>query len=215
MRLVLLGAPGAGKGTQAAMLSEKFNMPHISTGEIFRYHIKESTQLGIEANKYIGKGLLVPDEVTISIVEDRIKQKDCSQGFVLDGFPRTIPQAQQLDSILSEMGVSLDYVIDLHVPDHKIIERLSGRRTCGNCGASYHIKYNPTKVEGICDNCGSEVALREDDKEATLINRLKTYHEQTEPLIEYYKEKGKILIVHGSEKIKDTSDDVMKALGVS
>jgi adenylate kinase len=215
MRLILLGAPGAGKGTQALIISKKFNIPHISTGDIFRKHIKEATDLGREAKKYIDKGLLVPDEITIGIVKDRINQPDCSKGFILDGFPRTIPQAQQLDCVLVDMKVSLDFVLNINVSDQEIVKRLSGRRVCENCGMNYHIVYKPTIIEKKCDSCGSEVVQREDDKEETVLNRLKTYHEQTEPLIDYYKKSGKLVTVNGRDKIEDTSKDVMKVLGVN
>lgn len=214
MRLILLGAPGAGKGTQAVMLAERFNIPHISTGDIFRSNIKNGTELGKKAKEYIDKGLLVPDEVTIGIVKDRLQQPDCKNGFVLDGFPRTIPQAEYLEGILDSMDVKLDYVIDIHVPDSEIIKRMSGRRVCPVCGMSYHTHYNPTKKEGVCDNCGSAVVQREDDREETVIKRLKTYHEQTEPLIEYYKQKGQLLVVEGQERIEDTAKEVLKTLGV-
>jgi len=214
MRLILLGAPGAGKGTQAAVLVEKFNIPHVSTGDIFRSNIKNGTELGKKAKEYIDRGALVPDEITVGIVKDRIGQPDCEKGFILDGFPRTIPQAEYLEEALKSMGVELDYVIDIHVPDSEIIKRLSGRRVCPVCGKSYHIVYNPPKQEGICDGCGSAVIQREDDREETVINRLKAYHEQTEPLIEYYREKGKLLAVKGCENIQDTTREILKALGV-
>jgi adenylate kinase len=213
MRLILLGAPGAGKGTQASVLSKKFNIPHISTGDIFRSNIKNGTELGKKAKEYMDKGALVPDELTIDIVKDRLQQPDCKNGFILDGFPRTTPQADYLEEALDSMGVSLDYVVDIHVSDDEIIKRMSGRRTCPACGKSYHVKFNPTKQEGTCDACGSAVIQREDDKEETVVNRLKTYHDQTEPLVEYYKAKGKLLIVEGQEKVDDTTKEVLKALG--
>jgi adenylate kinase len=213
MRLILLGAPGAGKGTQASTLAEKYDIPHISTGDIFRSNIKNGTELGKKAKEYIDNGALVPDEVTIGIVKDRLQQPDCSNGFILDGFPRTIPQADYLEEVLDSMSVSLDYVVDIHVPDDEIIKRMSGRRTCPNCGKSYHIIYNPTKDEGICDACGAAVIQREDDKEETVINRLKTYHDETEPLVAYYKDKGKLLVVKGQERVEDTTKEVLKALG--
>jgi len=213
MRLILLGAPGAGKGTQALILAEKYNIPHISTGDIFRSNIKNGTELGKKAKEYIDKGALVPDEVTIGIVKDRLQQPDCSNGFILDGFPRTIPQADYLEEALASMGVSIDYAVDIHVPDEEIIKRMSGRRTCPACGKSYHVIYNPPKVDGICDACGAAVIQREDDKEETVINRLKTYHAETEPLIAYYKDKEKLLVVNGQEKVEDTTKEVLKALG--
>lgn len=214
MRLILLGAPGAGKGTQAVMLAERLNVPHISTGDIFRFNIKNGTELGKKAKEYIDKGLLVPDEITMGIVKDRLQQEDCSKGFILDGFPRTIPQAEYLDQVLNGMGVSLDAVLNIYVEDEDIIKRLSGRRVCTNCGMSYHTLYNPTSRPGICDNCKEKVIQRDDDKEETVINRLHTYHQQTEPLIEYFTKQGKLVTAVGKEKIEDTSNEVLKALGV-
>jgi adenylate kinase len=215
MRFILLGAPGAGKGTQAVMLGEKYNIPHISTGDIFRSNIKNGTELGKKAKEYINKGMLVPDEVTVGIVKDRIGQEDCRKGFILDGFPRTIPQAEYLDKALEEMDVSLDAVVSIYVPDENIINRMSGRRVCPSCGMSYHILYNPPRSPGKCE-CGEDVIQRQDDKEETVISRLKTYHDQTEPLIEYYKSKGKLITVIGQEKIDDTSKELINALsGIS
>lgn len=214
MRLVLLGAPGAGKGTQAVLLAEKLNIPHISTGDIFRSNIRNGTGLGKKAKEYIDKGALVPDEVTIDIVRDRIANSDCKEGFILDGFPRTIPQAERLDEILDSMGMTLDYVIDISIPDDDIIRRLSGRRVCPGCGASYHISHNAPAKAGICDVCGKEIIQREDDKEETVINRLETYHRQTEPLIEYYKEQGKLLTIKGRQKIEDVAGNILMAVGV-
>ncbi len=214
MRLILLGAPGAGKGTQAVNLSEKLKIPHISTGDIFRYNIKNSTPLGKMAKEYIDKGALVPDEVTIGIVKDRLAQEDCAAGFILDGFPRTIPQAESLDAVLDEMGVSLDYAVDIFVPDTEIIKRLSGRRVCPACGMSYHIHFGPPQKDGICDVCQTSLIQREDDREETVLNRLETYHKQTEPLIGYYRDKGRLLIVEGQEKISDTTVEMFKVLGI-
>lgn len=214
MRLVLLGAPGAGKGTQAAMLAEEFKVPHISTGDIFRNNIKNGTELGKKAKDYIDKGLLVPDEITVGIVKDRLIQKDCEKGFILDGFPRTIPQAEYLDKVLDEMDMPLDNALNIYVPDEKIIERMSGRRTCPACGASYHIIYNPTRIEGKCDNCGASLIQREDDKAETVKKRLETYNKQTEPLIDYYRAQRKLLNVSGQGKIEDINSEVLKALGV-
>lgn len=211
MRLVLLGAPGAGKGTQAVILSEKYNIPHISTGDIFRSNIKNNTELGKKAKEYIDKGLLVPDELTIDIVKARINKPDCSDGFILDGFPRTIFQAQELDKILEGMGIELDCVLNIDVSDEKIIKRLSGRRVC-QCGKTYHILNNPPKKEGICDSCNGELFQREDDREETVIQRLETYHKQTEPLIEYYEKSGKLVTVEGRESIDDTTKEVLDAL---
>lgn len=212
MRLVLLGAPGAGKGTQAVILSEKLNIPHISTGDIFRNNIKNKTELGKKAEEYITKGLLVPDEITVDLMKDRLKEDDCKNGFILDGFPRNIAQAEALDKYLNEMGVKLDCALNIHVDDEEIIERISGRRVCQNCGKSYHVKYNPPAVNGECDDCKSKLIQRDDDKEETVIKRLETYHKQTEPLIEYYQKKGLLKTVIGQEKVEDTTREVMKAL---
>ena len=214
MRLVILGAPGAGKGTQAVKLSEKLKVPHISTGDIFRHNIKTGTPLGKMAKEYIDKGALVPDDVTIGIVKDRLSQADCTDGYILDGFPRTIPQAESLDAVLLDMSVSLDYVVDIIVPDSEIIKRLSGRRVCPACNMSYHIHFGPPKKDGICDACGASLMQREDDREATVLNRLETYHRQTEPLIGYYKGKGKLLAVEGQDKISDTAAEMLKVLGI-
>lgn len=212
MRLVLLGAPGAGKGTQAVILSEKLNIPHISTGDIFRNNIKNKTELGKKAEEYITKGLLVPDEITVDLMKDRLKEDDCKNGFILDGFPRNIAQAEALDKYLNEMGIKLDCALNIHVDDEEIIERISGRRVCQNCGKSYHVKYNPPAVNGECDDCKSKLIQRDDDKEETVIKRLETYHKQTEPLIEYYQKKGLLKTVIGQEKVEDTTREVMKAL---
>lgn len=214
MRLVLLGAPGAGKGTQAKILSEKFNVPHISTGDIFRSNIKNGTELGLLAKQFIDKGELVPDELTVKIVKSRLAEPDCSQGFVLDGFPRTIPQAEQLDTVLKEMGIALDKVVDIHVDDDKIIKRLADRRVCPSCGASYHLEYNPPSEGDVCTACGTKVIQRPDDSPETIKNRLQVYHSQTEPLIKYYSAQGKLVTAYGQEEIADTTSEVMKALGV-
>jgi len=213
MRLVILGAPGAGKGTQAVNLAKTHNVPHISTGDIFRSNIKNGTELGKKAKEYIDKGLLVPDEITIGIVKDRLTEPDCQKGFILDGFPRTIEQAEKLDAMLEEMGVKLDKVLNIHVPDDEIVKRMSGRRVCPKCGASYHKVYKPTAKENVCDNCEANVVQREDDKEEIVRKRLETYHKQTEPLIEYYTKKGNLVTVVGKEKIEDTTNEVIKALG--
>lgn len=214
MRLILLGAPGAGKGTQAVSLSERLKVPHISTGDIFRANIKGGTPLGKLAKEYIDKGALVPDEVTIQIVKDRLQQDDCKAGFILDGFPRTIPQAESLERELEKMDMPIHHVIDIFVDDSVIVKRLSGRRVCSNCGMSYHTVSLPTKREGICDSCGAPVLQRNDDREETVLKRLKTYHEQTEPLVEFYKKKGKLLTVNGCERISDTNSATLKALGL-
>lgn len=199
MKIIMLGAPGAGKGTQAKQIADKYSIPHISTGDIFRANIKQGTQLGKKAKTYMDEGALVPDELVVELVIDRIKQDDCTNGFVLDGFPRTIPQAQALDAALKKLGESMDYAIDVDVPDENIVNRMSGRRACLNCGATYHVVTIPTKVEGICDRCGSPVVLREDDKPETVQNRLKVYHEQTQPLIDYYKNQNILKSVDGTQ----------------
>lgn len=212
MRIILLGAPGAGKGTQAVNLSEKLNIPHISTGDIFRANIKEGTELGIKAKSFIDQGLLVPDELTVSIVKDRLLKDDCKNGFLLDGFPRTIPQAEQLDEALKGMGLKLNAVINLDVSDDVIVKRMAGRRVCKSCGRSYHIAANPPKSEGLCDFCGEKLFIRDDDKEETVLERLKTYYEKTEPLISHYSEKGLLLHFDGTKDIMETTNEIMEKL---
>ncbi|WPX07879.1 adenylate kinase [Anaerocellum danielii] len=214
MRLILLGAPGAGKGTQAEYLSKRFSIPHISTGDILRENVKNETELGKKAKEYMDKGLLVPDEIVIEIVKDRISKEDCKNGFLLDGFPRTIAQAEALDKVLQELGQKIDKVLNIEVPDEKILERMSGRRICKNCGASFHVIYRPPQKEGVCDVCGGELYQREDDKEETVKKRLEVYHAQTQPLIDYYKEKGLLVVAYGQEEIADTTKEVLKALGI-
>ena len=198
MKIIMLGAPGAGKGTQAKMIAEKYQIPHISTGDIFRANIKNGTELGKEAKKYMDQGLLVPDELTVKILLDRVAQPDCENGYVLDGFPRTIPQAQVLDDALTGMGDAIDYAINVDVPDENIVKRMSGRRACLSCGATYHIEHVPPKKEGICDVCGQPLVLRDDDKPETVLNRLKVYHDQTQPLIEFYSAKCVLKTVDGT-----------------
>lgn len=212
MRLILLGAPGAGKGTQAVNLSQRLNIPHISTGDIFRANIKEGTELGKKAKEYIDRGLLVPDELTVSIVKDRIQKPDCRNGFLLDGFPRTIPQAEHLEKVLNDMGLRLDAVINLDVPDEVIVKRMAGRRVCKNCSMAYHITSNPPKTEGKCDSCGNALIIRDDDREETVLERLKTYHEKTEPLIKYYKDKNILLHFDGTKEILETTNEIMEKL---
>ena len=190
MNIIMLGAPGAGKGTQAKRIADKWQIPHISTGDIFRANIKEWTELGKEAKKYMDQGALVPDELTVKLLLDRVAKDDCKNGYVLDGFPRTIPQAEALDKALAEMGQKMDYAIDVDVPDENIVKRMGGRRACVGCGATYHLVYAPTKAEGICDTCGKELILRDDDKPETVQKRLNVYHEQTQPLIDYYTKAG-------------------------
>jgi len=212
MRLVLLGAPGAGKGTQAVRLSKELNIPHISTGDIFRYNIKNETPLGKQAKSYMDRGELVPDDVTVNIVKDRLQKDDCRNGFILDGFPRTIPQAESLDKILDEMGVSIDCALNIEVKDGVIIKRLSGRRICPECGKVYHLVTDPPKVDGKCDLDSAKLIQRDDDKEETIRNRLATYHAQSEPLIEYYSRQGKLANVEGSYSIERTTEDVDRVL---
>ncbi|MDD6038675.1 MAG: adenylate kinase [bacterium] len=213
MKIIMLGAPGAGKGTQAKQIADKYSIPHISTGDIFRANIKNGTALGEKAKQYMDQGLLVPDELTCDLVMDRIQQDDCKNGFVLDGFPRTIPQAQALDAALEKIGQSLDYEIDVDVPDENIVNRMSGRRACLSCGATYHVVSIPTKVEGICDRCGSEVVLRDDDKPETVQKRLTVYHEQTQPLIDYYKKQNILKSVDGTQPMEAVFEAITQILG--
>ena len=213
MKIIMLGAPGAGKGTQAKQIADKFQIPHISTGDIFRANIKEGTELGTKAKAFMDKGELVPDELTVQLVVDRIAKDDCKRGFVLDGFPRSIPQAEVLDETLAKMGEKMDYAIDVDVPDENIVNRMGGRRACVNCGATYHIVNVPTKVEGICDKCGSETILRDDDKPETVQKRLSVYHTQTQPLIEYYKKQGILKSVDGTLPTADVFKAIERILG--
>lgn len=212
MKIIMLGAPGAGKGTQAKMISAKYGIPHISTGDIFRANIKNQTELGKKAKSYMDQGQLVPDELVVDLVADRIVQDDCAKGFVLDGFPRTIPQAEALDAALVSMDTKIDYAIDVEVPDENIIERMGGRRACVGCGATYHIVYNSTKVEGICDACGANLILRDDDKPETVKERLSVYHTQTQPLIDFYEAKGCLKAVDGTQAIEAIFDQITKIL---
>ena len=213
MKIIMLGAPGAGKGTQAKMIAEKYQIPHISTGDIFRANIKNGTELGMEAKKYMDQGQLVPDELTVKILLDRVAKDDCKNGYVLDGFPRTIPQALVLDKALAELGEKIDYAIDVEVPDENIVKRMSGRRACLACGATYHIEHIPPKTEGICDVCGQELVLREDDKPETVLNRLQVYHKQTQPLIDFYTEKGVMKAVDGTVDMKAVFGAIVAILG--
>ena len=213
MKIIMLGAPGAGKGTQAKMIADKYSIPHISTGDIFRANIKNGTELGMEAKKYMDQGLLVPDELTVKILLDRVAQDDCKNGYVLDGFPRTIPQAEVLDEALDKLGDRIDYAINVDVSDENIIRRMGGRRACLACGATYHIEHVPPKKEGICDRCGSELILRDDDKPETVKNRLNVYHEQTQPLIEFYDAKGVLKSVDGTVDMKDVFAAIVDILG--
>ena len=208
MKIIMLGAPGAGKGTQAKKIAAKYGIPHISTGDIFRANIKGGTELGMKAKSYMDQGQLVPDDVTIGMLLDRIAEADCENGYVLDGFPRTIPQAEALDA----SGVVIDRVIDIEVPDEKIVTRMSGRRVCEKCGSSYHLLYKKPAVEGVCTNCGGTLVQRKDDHPDTVKDRLRVYHEQTEPLKEYYEKQGKLHIVEGQEEVADTTALTLKAL---
>ena len=208
MKLILLGAPGAGKGTQAEIISEKYTIPTISTGNIIRAALKNGTEMGIKAKSYIDAGELVPDEVVIGIIRERLAEKDCENGFILDGFPRTIPQAEALGN----MGIPIDAALSIEVADSEIVKRMSGRRVCGKCGASYHTEFKKPTVEGICDVCGDNLVIRKDDEPETVLNRLNVYHEQTEPLKDYYKALDKLLLVEGQVELKDTTALVLKAL---
>ena len=212
MKIVMLGAPGAGKGTQAIKIADKYDIPHISTRDIFRANIKGGTELGQKAKSYIDKGELVPDEVTIGMLLDRIAQDDCKNGYVLDGFPRTIPQAESLTEALKSQGDQIDFALNIDVPDEAIIERMSGRRACPKCGATYHIVYAAPKTENICDKCGTELIIRSDDKPETVKDRLNVYHQQTEPLIAYYKTAGVLREVDGTQELPKVFEDVVAIL---
>ena len=212
MKIIMLGAPGAGKGTQAKMIAEKFSIPHISTGDIFRANIKNGTELGKKAKEYMDKGQLVPDELTVEILLDRVANDDCKNGYVLDGFPRTIPQADVLDKELTKLGDKVDFAINVDVPDENIVRRMSGRRACLKCGATYHIEHIPPKKEGICDTCGSELVQRDDDKPETVQNRLSVYHEQTQPLIDYYEKKNILKTVDGTRDMQEVFGDIVNIL---
>ncbi|MBC8571731.1 adenylate kinase [Jingyaoa shaoxingensis] len=213
MKIIMLGAPGAGKGTQAKKIAAKYGIPHISTGDIFRANIKEGTELGKKAKTYMDQGLLVPDELVVDLVVDRLQQDDCKKGYVLDGFPRTIPQAESLDAALAKVGDKMEYAIDVNVPDENIVNRMGGRRACVGCGATYHIVYNPTKVEGICDACGEKLILRDDDKPETVQKRLGVYHEQTQPLIDYYTKAGILKEVDGTVDMEEVFQNIVQILG--
>ena len=212
MKIIMLGAPGAGKGTQAKLIADKYNLPHISTGDIFRANIKEGTALGMEAKKYMDQGLLVPDELTVKILLDRVAKEDCKNGYVLDGFPRTIPQAEVLDKALAELGESVDFAINVEVPDENIIKRMGGRRACLSCGATYHLEHIPPKAEGLCDPCGRELVLRDNDKPETVQNRLQVYPEQTSPLIDFYRAKGVLKEVDGTRRMDEVFNAIVEIL---
>ena len=213
MKLVMLGAPGAGKGTQAIKIADKYNIPHISTGDIFRANIKGGTELGLKAKSYMDKGELVPDDVTIEMLLDRIGADDCKNGYVLDGFPRTIPQAESLTRALAERDERIDYALDINVPDDNIVKRMSGRRACPKCGSTYHVVYAAPKLENICDKCGAELVIREDDKPETVKERLNVYHKQTEPLISYYKNEGILREIDGTQDLEKVFQDIISILG--
>ena len=213
LRAVLLGPPGAGKGTQAVRLVEKYEIPHISTGDIFRKNIKEGTELGKKAQEYMNAGALVPDELVVDLVKDRLQQDDCKNGFLLDGFPRTIPQAESLTEALAANGEAIDFALNVDVPDANIVNRMAGRRACLKCGATYHIQFAAPKKEGICDKCGSELVLRDDDKPETVQKRLEIYHDQTHPLIEYYEKKGVLHTVDGTQTMEDVFKNITDILG--
>ena len=213
MKIIMLGAPGAGKGTQAKKIAAKYNIPHISTGDIFRANIKNGTELGKKAKTFMDQGLLVPDELVVDLVVDRVNQEDCTNGYVLDGFPRTIPQAEALKAALAKMDQKIDYAINVEVPDENIVNRMSGRRACVDCGATYHLEFAPTKVEGVCDNCGGSLILRDDDKPETVTKRLGVYHDQTQPLIDFYTKEGTLKEVDGTVDINDVFSAIEKILG--
>ena len=211
MNLILLGAPGAGKGTQAELISEKINIPAISTGNMLREAMKNGSELGKQVKQYMDEGSLVPDDVIMSIIAERITQPDCKNGFILDGVPRTLAQAEAMEA----KGIKIDCVVSIEVDDSEIIARMSGRRVCTKCGASYHIVNNPTKTEGICDLCGAEVAIRKDDEPATVLHRLEVYHKTTEVLKQFYQDRGLLRLVYGNQPISGTHQDILKAIGVS
>lgn len=213
MNLVLMGLPGAGKGTQAERIVEKYGIPHISTGDMFRTAMKEGTDLGLQAKSYMDKGALVPDEVTIGIVRERLSKQDCQKGFLLDGFPRTVPQAEALESILADLGKRIDYVINIDVNTDALMERLTGRRICRSCGATYHLVFNPPKEEGVCNRCGGELYQRADDNEETVKNRLHVNMEQAKPLLDFYEEKGYLRNIDGQQDISKVFEDLDELLG--
>lgn len=213
MKIIMLGAPGAGKGTQAKKIAEKYGIPHVSTGDIFRANIKGGTELGMKAKSYMDQGQLVPDDVTIGMLLDRISEADCANGYVLDGFPRTIPQAESLTEALNGRNEKMDYAINVDVPDEAIVSRMSGRRACVKCGATYHIVYNAPAKEGVCDACGDALVLRDDDKPETVQKRLTVYHDQTQPLIDYYEKAGILVTVDGTKDLNEVFKDIVNLLG--
>ncbi len=213
MNLMVFGAPGAGKGTQAKYLVERYDIPQISTGDILREAVANKTEMGLEAKKYMDEGKLVPDSTIIGIIKERLQQEDCKNGFILDGFPRTLPQAEALEELMNEMEIKLDKVISFNVPDEQIVKRIAGRRVCPKCGASFHIEFNPPKKEGICDECGSELIIRKDDNADTIKSRLEAYHSQTAPLMEFYKQRGVFVEIDGSKELSEVTKDMFRALG--
>ena len=212
MKIVMLGAPGAGKGTQAKMIAAKYQIPHVSTGDIFRANIKNGTELGKKAKEYMDQGLLVPDELTVDLVIDRLSQEDCQKGYILDGFPRTIPQAEALDAALAKRGEKMDYAVDVDVPDENIVNRMYGRRACVGCGATYHVVHNPSKKGDSCEVCGEKLILRDDDKPETVQKRLTVYHDQTQPLIDYYTGQAILRTVDGTQDMNDVFEAIVKIL---
>jgi len=212
MNLMVFGAPGAGKGTQAKFLVQKYNIPQISTGDMLRAAIVQKTDMGLEAKRYMDAGELVPDETIIGIIKDRLEEDDCKNGFILDGFPRTITQAKALDDLMKSSGKKLDFVLSFDVPDELIIQRIAGRRVCPKCGASYHIEFNPPKTEDICDTCGSKLIIRKDDNADTVKNRLSNYHSQTSPLIDFYKDMGIFVQIDGSQELSKVTKDMFDSL---
>lgn len=214
MKIIMLGAPGAGKGTQAKKIADLCKVPHISTGDIFRANIKQGTELGKKAKTYMDAGELVPDELVCDLVVDRIQQDDCTEGFILDGFPRTIPQAEALTNALNAIEQKMEYALNIDVPDENIIHRMAGRRACVGCGATYHVEFNPPKVQDVCDACGEALVLRDDDKPETVMNRLNVYHEQTKPLIDYYEKQGIVHTIDGTQTMDQVFSDIRKILGV-
>lgn len=212
MKIVMLGAPGAGKGTQAIRIAEQYGIPHISSGDIFRKNLKEGTELGLKAKAYMDEGLLVPDELTTDLVISRLREDDCENGYVLDGFPRTLPQARALSEKLQAEGSKIDFALDIEVTDEEIVTRVSGRRICPKCGAGFHTLYHKPEIDGICDICGAELVMRDDDRPETVLRRLEVYHAETEPLIAYYREEGILRAVDGSQSIDKVFEDSVKVL---
>lgn len=212
MNIILMGLPGAGKGTQAAIMVEKLHIPHISTGDMFRAAVKEETPLGVEAKSYMDQGALVPDRVTIGIVRDRLGKDDCESGFLLDGFPRTVPQAESLDELLSDFGKEIDHVVYIEVSQKELLSRLTGRRICSDCGTTFHLQFNPPKVDEVCDRCGGSLYQREDDQEETVAKRLQINQEQTEHLIRYYNEKEKLVRVDGEQPIEQVTETILSKI---